>query len=70
MIPLAANVDFSAAVITYRVFVRAGSGGYIQAYVQHGGTPDYNLVYHGQQNLSGLSGWTELVWDVGATTTT
>ena len=69
LIPLSGNVDFSAAVVTYRVFVHAGSGGHIQAYVQHGGIPDYNLVYHGQQSLSGLSGWTNLVWDVGAMST-
>jgi hypothetical protein len=65
---LGGEVDFSTAIVTYRVRKVSASGGRIWAYVQHGGTPDHNLIYGGSRNFDQLgSDWTTVTWDVGAT---
>lgn len=65
---LGGEADFSIAVVTYRVRKVSATGGRIWAYVQHGGTPDYNLIYGGSRNFDQLgSDWTTVTWDVGAT---
>ncbi len=63
-IALGAATDFSNAVISYRVYKAAGTGGRIWAYVQHGGNPDYNLIYGGARNFDAFGGWQTLTWDV------
>ncbi len=66
-IALGGEVDFSNAVITYRVRKVSATGGRIWAYVQHGGTPDYNLIYGGTRNFDQLGDdFTTVTWDVAA----
>ncbi len=62
-------VSFGSAVLTARIYRQSGSGGQIKFYVQHSGSPDYAQLF--QENalqLSSLSGWQDLTWDVGANT--
>jgi hypothetical protein len=67
-IALGADVDFSTAVVSYRVRRVSATGGRIWAYLQHGGTPDFDLIYGGARDLDDLgSEWTTLTWDVAAT---
>jgi hypothetical protein len=67
-IALGGEVDFSSALVTFRVRKLSGTGGRIWAYLQHGGTPDYNLIYGGSRNFDQLgSDWTTVTWDVAAT---
>jgi hypothetical protein len=65
-----ADVDVSAATLVMRVMVHSGTGGQIQLYAQHGGTPDFNLIYNGGRNLDTLGSWTDITWDLGASTPT
>jgi hypothetical protein len=67
VITLANTIDMSAATITFHVNVPAGTSGVFQAYIQHGGTPDYAQLFQGWQTLSSLSGWQDIVWDVAST---
>jgi hypothetical protein len=68
-IALGSEVDFSNAVVTYRVRKVSATGGRIWAYVQHGGTPDHNLIYGGARNFDQLgSDFVTVTWDVAATT--
>jgi len=67
LITLASAVNMSAATITFHVNVHAGTSGTFQAYLQHGGSPDYNQLFQGWQTLSALSGWQDIVWDVAST---
>jgi hypothetical protein len=65
---LGGEVDFTNAVLTYRVRRVAATGGRIWAFVQHGGTPDYNLIYGGSRNFDQLGDdWVTVTWDIGAT---
>lgn len=67
-ITLGADVDFSNAIVSFRVRKVSATGGRIWAYLQHGGTPDYNLIYGGARNFDQLgSDWTTVTWDVAAT---
>jgi hypothetical protein len=67
LITLSSAVDLSAATITFHVNVHSGTGGVFQAYLQHGGSPDFAQFFQGWQNLSGLSGWQDIVWNVSGT---
>jgi hypothetical protein len=65
VIALPTVMDFRNAVITYRVFKRAGSGGEIRGYIQHGGTPDFGQLFQSQPlRLSACDGWEEIVWRI------
>jgi hypothetical protein len=67
-IALGAEVDFSAAVVSYRVRRVSATGGRIWAYLQHDGTPDFDLIYGGARDLDQLgSGWTTVTWDIATT---
>jgi hypothetical protein len=67
-IALGADVDFSTAVVSYRVRRVSATGGRIWAYVQHGGTPDFDLIYGGSRDLDQLgSEWTTVTWDIATT---
>jgi hypothetical protein len=69
MLELPQLVDFSAASLTYRVYVDAGVGGRIIAFAQHG-APDYQLIQGGQRFFDQLDGWTDVTWNVGDVETT
>lgn len=67
VIPLPEIVDFSNAVITYRLFKLAGTGGEIRGYIQHSGDPDFNQLFSiNGLRLSACDGWEEFVWNAGA----
>jgi hypothetical protein len=67
-IALGATVDFSTAVVSYRVRRVSATGGRVWAYVQHGGTPDFDLIYGGSRDLDQLgSDWTTVTWDIAST---
>jgi hypothetical protein len=67
LITLGSAVNLSGATISFHVNVHAGTSGVFQAYLQHGGSPDYNQLYQGWQKLSDLSGWQDVVWVVAST---
>ena len=65
VIRLPTVMDFTNAVITYRVFKQAGSGGEIRGYIQHGGSPDFGQLFQFRSlPLSACDGWEEIVWRV------
>jgi hypothetical protein len=70
-IDLASTVDMSSATITFRLCVSAGTGGILQAYVQHSGTPDYAQLFQGWQVLTGImnftAGFQNVAFNVGTT---
>jgi hypothetical protein len=66
VIDLPASSDFSTGSISYRVRAMAGTGGEVRAYVQHGGTPDYDLTYGGLRKLDAIGTWTSVTWDLAA----
>jgi hypothetical protein len=67
LITLPSDTDFSHATIRYRIYKQAGTGGQIKGYVQHGGKPDFAQLFQlDYPMLSSISGWFELVWNVGA----
>jgi hypothetical protein len=74
IIEFSSEIDLSAATVTYRAFVQAASGGVIQGYVQEGPDSDparnYAQLWTGWLDLSGISGWQDIVFDVGAASTT
>lgn len=64
-------VDLTRARLHFRVYREAGSGGYVKGYVQHSGSPDFLQLFQADAlPISGVSGWTEFSWDVGAQSTT
>lgn len=67
-ITLPAVRDFSAATITYRVYLEAGSGGFVKGYIQHSGSPDFLQMFQSTPaDISTLGGgWRDIVWNVGA----
>jgi hypothetical protein len=67
VIVLPSLADFRDAVITYRVFKHAGSGGRLRPYVQHGGSPDYyQLFKSAPEPLNATGEWEDIVWNVSA----
>jgi hypothetical protein len=65
VITLPAVMDFRNAVITYRLFKRAGTGGEIRGYIQHSGNPDFGQLFQSRPlRLSACDGWEEIVWNV------
>jgi len=63
--------NFGSAVMTLRIYRQAGWGGQLKGYVQHSGSPDYAQLFQGTPTeLSSLSGWQDVVWNVGAHVTT
>ena len=69
VIALPSVTNFSTAVITYRVFKRAGTGGEVKGYIQHGGSPDYAQLFQSNAlQLSDCDGWEEIVWNVASET--
>lgn len=66
-ITLGQNTDFSSAVVRARVYAASASGGRVDLYIQHGGVPDYNLIYGGGLDFDELDGWAELEWTVAST---
>jgi hypothetical protein len=64
---LPSTLNFGSAVIRYRIYRQAGSGGQVKGYVQHGGSPDYAQLFQSPPvELASLDGWQTLTWDVGA----
>jgi hypothetical protein len=59
--------DVSASVITFHVYVFAGSGGALQTFVRNGSTNNYLTAFQ-THDLASLSGWTDLTVDVAALT--
>ena len=70
VIILPAVKDFSAATMTLRVYLQAGSGGQLKGYIQHSGSPDYlQLFQYAPVELKSLgSGWHDIVWNIAAQT--
>lgn len=67
VIALPQVTNFTGAVIRYRLFKRAGSGGEVKGYIQHGGSPDYAQLFQSQAvRLSALEGWHDLVWNLAS----
>ena len=67
VINLASTQNFGSAVVRYRIYRQAGSGGQIKGYVQHGGSPDFAQFFQSPYvELAALDGWQTLSWDVGA----
>jgi hypothetical protein len=65
IITMPSNTNFETAVITLRVFRRAGSGGQLRSYLQHGGGPfGFAALDLGGRELSDLSGWVDLIFDL------
>jgi hypothetical protein len=70
VITLRGTADFSAAVVTARVYVEQGTGGEVRLYVQHSGSPDFSqLVQIPGVPLTDILGWRNVVFDVGAQST-
>jgi hypothetical protein len=65
---LPAQTNFSNAVLRFRVYKEAGIGGEFKGYIQHQDT-DFEQLFGPAQPLASLSGWQELVWNVGAHST-
>lgn len=55
--------DLTDALVRARVFVHSGTGGAVQLYLQTG-APDFVSNFHEWRFLSGMSGWTEIEWDL------
>jgi hypothetical protein len=67
VISLTSAADLSQAIISMRVYVRAGSGGSIFNYVQDSGTYHFFGVPLAERPvLSSISGWSTITWGVGA----
>ncbi len=67
VITLASAADLSGAILSMRLYVRAGAGGTIFNYVQDSGSYHFLGVPAAQrQKLSGLDGWSIVTWNVGA----
>ena len=64
VVSLASTVDLSSATISMRIYVQAGQGGTIFNYVQDSGTYHF-LGPAKRQQLSTVSGWSTLTWNVG-----
>jgi hypothetical protein len=65
IITMPENTNFETAVITLRVFRRAGSGGQLRSYLQHGGGPfGFAALDLGGRELADLSGWVDLTYDL------
>jgi hypothetical protein len=63
VISLASNANFSAAVITMRVYAAAATGGSIRNYVQDGTT--FRFLGNSVRPAF-TAGWQTITWDVGA----
>lgn len=69
MITMPANTNFEDAVVALRVFRRAGSGGQLHVYVQHGGGPfGFASLDLGSRDIADLSGWEDISFDLGPIT--
>jgi hypothetical protein len=68
LVTLPANTDFTTAVVTFRVLCKAGSGGQLRGYVQHGGSPDFDFRLIGITELAGLGSWTSVSYDLSEVT--
>jgi hypothetical protein len=63
------TVDVTGGTITAVVIAPGATAGVVQAYVQHGASPDggaggYSPSFLGWKDLAGLSTWTTLSWPV------
>jgi hypothetical protein len=59
-------INFSSAVLRFRIYKEAGVGGEFKGYIQHSGS-DYDQLFGPAHALDELDGWEELPpWDVGA----
>ena len=65
---LPAQANFSNTTLRFRIYKEAGIGGEFKGYVQHQGT-DFEQLFGPAQPLATLSGWQELVWNVGTHST-
>lgn len=69
IITMPSNTNFETAVITLRVFRRAGTGGQLRSYLQHGGGPfGFAELALGGRDLADLSGWVDLTFDLAPVT--
>ena len=68
LMSLPENTDFTSAVVTFRVFCQAGSGGQLRGYLQHGGSPDFAFLVLGITELADLSGWTSVSYELSGVT--
>jgi len=67
VITLPTSTDFTDAVITLRVFRRAGSGGGLRAYLQHN-SPEFEVYELALRPLMSLNGWVDVVYDLAPVT--
>jgi hypothetical protein len=68
LMTLPANTDFTSAVVTFRVLCKAGSGGQLRGYVQHGGSPDFDFQVVGVTELADLGDWTSVSYELSTVT--
>jgi hypothetical protein len=68
LMTLPANTDFTSAVVTFRVLCKAGSGGQLRGYVQHGGSPDFDFQVIGVTELADLGAWTSVSYELSTVT--
>jgi len=67
VISLTSPVDMSGATLSMRVYVQAGTGGWIFNYVQDNNTYRFlGVPTAKRRQLNSLSGWSTIDWDVGA----
>jgi|SRR6478735_322874 len=66
VISLASPADLSAAKVSMRLYVQAGTGGTLFNYVQDNGTYHFlGVPPADRRELSSFSGWSTLTWNVG-----
>jgi hypothetical protein len=68
LMTLPTNTDFTSAVVTFRVLCKAGSGGQLRGYVQHGGSPDFDFQVIGITELADLGGWMSVSYELSTVT--
>jgi len=68
LMTLPANTDFTSAIVTFRVLCKAGTGGQLRGYLQHGGTPDFAFLVLGITELADLSGWSTVSYELSSVT--
>jgi hypothetical protein len=67
LMTLPANTDFTSAIVTFRVLCKAGSGGQLRGYLQHG-APGFAFLVLGITELADLSGWTTVSYELSSVT--
>jgi hypothetical protein len=65
LMTLPANTDFTRAIVTFRVLCKAGTGGQLRGYLQHG-APDYAFLVLGITELADVRGWSTVSYELSS----